>query len=90
MWKVITGQRLECRGWDDEFVVYNSLSGDTHLLGGAAMDILLLLQKNGPMDERGLYAALCDSAAPGAEAGDDDELDVVLDELRSLALLERV
>lgn len=31
--------------WDDEYVVYHQLSGDTHLLGKAAAHILLTLQQ---------------------------------------------
>ena len=40
-WRLVPGQLLRARQWDDEFVVYNDLSGDTHLLDAAAMDILL-------------------------------------------------
>lgn len=43
-WRLVPGQLLRARGWDDEFVVYNDLSGDTHLIDAAAMAVLLDLQ----------------------------------------------
>ena len=43
-WRLVPGQLLRTRQWDDEFVVYNDLSGDTHLIDAAAMAILLALQ----------------------------------------------
>jgi len=44
-WRVISETALGFRCWDDEFVVYNELSGDTHLLGPMAAQILLTLQQ---------------------------------------------
>jgi PqqD family protein of HPr-rel-A system len=81
MWQVTPGQLLAHRGWDDEFVVYNDLSGDTHLIGGDAMAVLLCLQE-GARDEAALRAAL--------EAPPDAALDGLLVELRALALIEAV
>ena len=43
-WRLVPGQLLRARQWDSEFVVYNDLSGDTHLIDAAAMDFLLCLQ----------------------------------------------
>jgi PqqD family protein of HPr-rel-A system len=43
-WRVTPGQTLHCREWDDEVVLYNDLSGSTHLLDGAALDLLQTLQ----------------------------------------------
>ena len=33
-WRVISPQGLQIRRWDEEFVVYNPLSGNTHVLDG--------------------------------------------------------
>lgn len=82
MWKLIEGQTLEHRSWDDEYVVYNDLSGDTHLFGADAMHLLLRLRA-GPADEEGLAAAL------QVEAADREALALTLDELGALALIER-
>ncbi|SFB75364.1 HPr-rel-A system PqqD family peptide chaperone [Massilia yuzhufengensis] len=82
MWKLIDGQTLACRGWDDEYVVYNDLSGDTHLFGADAMQVLLQLRV-APASEETLAAAL--QAGPG----DREALGVMLAELSALSLVER-
>ena len=43
-WRLVPGQALLHRGWDDAFVLYNDLSGDTHLLSGDAMALLVGLR----------------------------------------------
>ena len=45
-WRVISDSALHFRCWDNEYVIYNKLSGDTHLLGQTAGMILLRLQEN--------------------------------------------
>lgn len=86
MWRLTPGQRLAHRGWDGQFVIYNSLSGDTHLIDTDAMDILLLLQRGGAT-QPALLAALSDDAA-----GQDDAACVaaLLAELQSYWLVEQV
>jgi PqqD family protein of HPr-rel-A system len=66
-WHAVSEPEL-MRCWDDEFVVYNSLSGDTHLLGTAAGYILEQLQA-APSDEASLADSLCKAllAEPGRE-----------------------
>jgi PqqD family protein of HPr-rel-A system len=81
MWRLIPGQSLAHRGWDDEFVVYNDLSGDTHLLGADAMQILLCLQ-DGPCAVDALAARL------GAGPGEHEALALLLAELGTLSLVE--
>jgi len=44
-WKIISDQALYIHSWDNEYVVYNSLSGDTHLLNLTAGQLLLELQQ---------------------------------------------
>ncbi|QBE63600.1 hypothetical protein [Pseudoduganella lutea] len=43
-WRLVPGQALLHRGWDDAFVLYNDLSGDTHLLSDGAMAMLIALR----------------------------------------------
>jgi PqqD family protein of HPr-rel-A system len=45
LWQIAAETSLYLRVWNDEMVVYNSLSGDTHLLGVDAAQILLKLQQ---------------------------------------------
>jgi PqqD family protein of HPr-rel-A system len=44
-WCLRPGQTLQYREWDGECVLYNDLSGATHLLGGAALELLLALRR---------------------------------------------
>lgn len=84
-WRLASGQALHFRLWDDEFVVYNDLSGDTHLLDSTAMQILLKLQQ-APSNATALRGAL----APDLHAQVDDELvEHILADLDSLTLIER-
>ena len=84
----MSDQVLHFRFWDDEFVVYNSLSGDTHLLGSTAAQILLKLQQ-APLNS----ITLAESLAPVLHAEMDDELVIqiehILADLDTLALIER-
>eukprot|EP01032_Pedospumella_encystans_P028839 gene28839-32571_t len=68
MWRLMPGQRLRSRSWDgEEFVLYNNLSGDTHLLDAASIEVLNALQR-GAAGTAGLAAALqLDSSAPSPQ-----------------------
>lgn len=46
---------LHCRFWDDEGVVFNSLSGETHLLDGVGAAILKKISAN-PIPQKALLA----------------------------------
>lgn len=84
MWQVIPGQDLRQWGWDDEYVVYNNLSGDTHLLSGDAMQVLLALRA-APADAATLAASLQE---PGTEADISAAVSEILSELDKLSLIE--
>ena len=84
VWRVIPGQQLRHRSWDgEEFVLYNNLSGDTHLLDAAAIEVLSALRP-GAADAARLAAALQLDDDPGSAA----MLDALLAELRKLSLVE--
>lgn len=86
MWRVTPGQALVSRQWGDERVLFNSLSGATHLLGpGEAL--LLDVLGAGPAVEEELAAAL--SAEFEIDAAElPAELDAMLDTLARLDLVE--
>jgi PqqD family protein of HPr-rel-A system len=44
VWRLTPGQALLRYGWDGEYVLYNDLSGDTHLLTATACTLLDRLQ----------------------------------------------
>jgi PqqD family protein of HPr-rel-A system len=83
MWRLSPGQTLSRHGWEGEYLLYNDLSGDTHLVGELAVELLLELQ-HGPRTEPALAAALALSADPEQQ----DFLRGLLDELSSLSLIE--
>ena len=79
-WGIAPGQSLRHRGWQDEHVVYNDLSGDTHLLSSAAWELLAALQQQ-PLATLELAEQL------GLDLADSADLTTTLDSLRQLGLL---
>ena len=88
MWRVVPGQSLACREWDGEAVLYNDLSGNTHLLDCAAVDLLQALQP-GPLDAAVLAARLADTFGVGADELLPD-IEAMLDDLAKLDLVESI
>jgi PqqD family protein of HPr-rel-A system len=85
MWRLVPGQSLNCREWDGEVVLYNDVSGSTHLLDGAALDVLQALRA-GPLDAAGLATRLLDYL----DADDGGLIPLIDDMLASLARLDLV
>jgi PqqD family protein of HPr-rel-A system len=86
MWRVVPGQLLACREWDGEAVLYNDLSGNTHLLDGAAIDVLQALRA-APLDAAALAGRLAERfGATPDELG--AEIEDMLAELARLDLVE--
>lgn len=88
-WMAIPGFSLHWQSWDDEFVVYNSGSGDTHLLDPVAAEALQSLQKR-PAN----LSELARNLAESLEIKPDDKLLTYLERLLSdfhrLGLVERI
>jgi PqqD family protein of HPr-rel-A system len=86
-WQLISNQAVKLRSWDTEFVVYNSLSGDTHLIGPTAAHILIRLQQ-APTDA----GSLADVLSRAWQVDPSEELvlqiDEILADLHKLALIE--
>lgn len=87
-WKVVSDQALHFRSWNKEFVVYNSLSGDTHLLDETAAHILLELQK-APADVVMLAASV--ASILQIEMSDEwvSQIRQILADLDGLSLIEQ-
>ncbi|CAN7661248.1 HPr-rel-A system PqqD family peptide chaperone [Pseudoduganella sp. LjRoot289] len=84
VWRLTPGQQLRHRSWDGEdFVLYNNLSGDTHLLDAAAIEVLSALQ-------RGAAGAASLASTLQLEDGADSAalLAGMLADLRKLSLVE--
>jgi PqqD family protein of HPr-rel-A system len=98
IWRLAPGQRLQYRCWDGECVIYNDLSGDTHVLGEFAIALLEELQA--AAQPAAQLAALfdldldldTDSGAPAAPpASPSGELvTAVLADLAALQLVESI
>lgn len=87
-WRLVPGQRLQYRCWEGECVLYNDLSGDTHLLDEFALALLEELHAAPrPVAE---LAAIYELASDPAADGDDGAalLATVLDDLAALQLVE--
>ena len=86
LWCLSAGQALRHREWQGEYVLYNDISGDTHLVDEAAMHLLWRLQAT-PADASALVGLL------SAEAGTDEaggDAATLLSQLEALALIEQV
>ncbi|MDB5905926.1 MAG: hypothetical protein JWP34_40 [Massilia sp.] len=86
-WRIAPGQTLRRREWQGEHVLYNDLSGDTHLLPDSTIHLLLALQQ-APAAAPALAAVL--RAAFEADDGEIDAaaVEALLAELAALALVE--
>jgi PqqD family protein of HPr-rel-A system len=78
VWRLTPGQTLLRHAWDGEVVLYNDISGDTHLLTETACTLLCRLQA-GPADEAAL-ALVC--------AVDADTVGSLLADLERLSLVD--
>jgi PqqD family protein of HPr-rel-A system len=87
LWCISPGQQLAARGWDDEFVLYNDLSGDTHLLDGDSMALLAHLQQ-APASVATLVATFADGLDPDDAAALPETIATLLAQLAGLFLIE--
>lgn len=87
LWRIAPGQQLAARGWEDEFVLFNNLSGDTHLLDADSMSLLDQLQL-APASLDALAMALGSDLLPEDRAALPDTLATMLVQLKSLYLVE--
>jgi len=88
MWRLIPGQSLRCREWDGEVVLYNDISGSTHLLDGVALDLLHAL-RDGPGNAAALAGRLAECFDPDGTPF-SDTIDIIGDMLAALGRLDLV
>lgn len=87
-WQLPKSGAVHWRKWDNEAVVFDSRSGDTHLLGSLATEIIRHLEKISSTTAE-LTAALVHLARkPPSEF--QVEIAEIVDDLSSLALIEPV
>jgi len=85
-WCLRPGQHLAYRQWDGKCVLYNDLSGDTHLLGDGGIELLLALRQ-GPATRQALAAVLQAEFDIDADAL-ERETGTLLDDLQHLYLID--
>lgn len=90
-WSLRPGQTLQHRHWDGEYVLYNDLSGDTHLLGDAAI-VLLFALRAGAATRQALAATLQTQFDADADEAIDfeAEADALLHDMQRLFLVDRI
>lgn len=88
-WRIIGDDALEFRRWDEEVIVYNALSGDTHLLDLSAAEILLTLRHE-TLDMLSLARLLAHKWQCDPTPDFLDELEMTLSDMHALSLVERV
>lgn len=80
MWRIKSGQELLHRCWDRECVLYNNLSGSTHLLDPATIDLLARLAEQ----------AMSPAALVEEGYADGGDIEALLRDLQLLHLIEPV
>lgn len=88
-WQIIRGSDLKTRCWNDEFVVYNPLSGDTHILNQRAADTLFALQSSAS-DVLSLAQSLSDKWRCAIDAAFLEEIEATLFDMQALSLVEPI
>lgn len=89
MWRLTTGQQLVHRAWDQEYVVFNDVSGDTHLLGELAFAVLQELAA-GPAGPAALHDRMRTRLGISEEEMAAIDLAGLVETLRQLHLVEPV
>ncbi len=86
IWRI--ADSLHWHSWGDEYIVYHPLSGDTHLLGKAAVHLLLALQQT-TTDTLSLSKSLASMMGVRTSSEFMLEMNKILADLNKLALIER-
>lgn len=88
-WRVRPGAQLEWKHWDDESVVFNALTGDTHLLDLTAAAGLACLEAQARSLEQ-LVAALAQKLEVEADAQLHEYTRRLVGHLQQLGLIEAI
>jgi len=88
-WRTLSDDAFLFHDWDDEVVIYDALSGDTHIIDTTAAQILQALQQS-PSDVPNLAQLLAVQlqCEPGDELNQD--IESVLSDMAALSLVECV
>lgn len=81
LWSCAGRERFLVRSWGEEGVVYDTLSGDTHLLEPLALELLTRLDGGTPRSARALLDDLADLVE---DAGSESSLEAIEHGLESM------
>jgi PqqD family protein of HPr-rel-A system len=88
-WQTINCSILKAHCWNDEYVVYNPLSGDTHILDKHAADMLSALQSSSS-DVLSLAHRLSGKWCCDIDAVLLEEIEAALFDMHALSLVEPI
>jgi PqqD family protein of HPr-rel-A system len=86
-WRLRAGQRLQMVEGEDESVIYNDCSGETHLLSAIAVDLLRKLAQ-GTADFRSISTSIAQAWEFESEEERQETVQNLLAELDALWLIE--
>ena len=88
LWTIARESDLRWRVWDDQVVVFNAASGDTHLLNLVAGEALRCLQE--PADAAQLAQRVAAAVNVSPDGDFLEQIADLLEELAELGLIEAV
>ena len=88
-WRAPSGSLLRWRSWDDEFIVYDSGSGQTHLLDPIAAETLKILEGVSASAHE-LFQLVAESLQIKPNGELTSYLEKLLPKLERLRLVERI
>ena len=89
LWQLAEGTELHWRRLDDEWVVFDVSSGDTHHLDLISAAVLMCLEA-GPLDLDGLVAAIASELRLPSRADLTTRVKTLLEQLSRLGVVEPV
>jgi PqqD family protein of HPr-rel-A system len=87
MWRITKGCQLLWRRWDEEYVVYNSGSGHTHLLDAIGGGILRCLEEH-PSNSQELAVEMAGESETDATPNIAARIEELLSRFQDLSLVE--
>lgn len=88
-WRVPVEGTLPLRYWNGDYVVYNPLTGNTHVLDIVSGEVLTIIMA-GRATSRELYQRVADFLDVPNDSRTADNVDEILAALDELGLIERV
>jgi PqqD family protein of HPr-rel-A system len=88
-WRKASSGTIPMREWDGDWVVYNPLSGDTHILDIVAGEVLRTVA-GGPRDGRALCGHIAEFLDVADDANTAANVAAILHRLDELGLIEPV